>query len=124
MQDLELANIKYVDLLSETAAVVKDIEVEMEAHDTYKEKFLEAKLKFIGQLNVHTQQETNTVQASVHQSEKPSKRLFLEVAKYSGGVSTWLQFWSHFRKIHEDKSVSKEDKTRVFETDDGRRIKS
>ena len=39
MRDFELANTQYVDLLSESAAVERDIEAEMEAHDMYKEVF-------------------------------------------------------------------------------------
>lgn len=124
MNDLELANTKYVDLLSATAAVEKDLETEIEAHDAYKQKFLRARLNFLGQLNTNTQQETNPVQSSA-QSEKPFKRPFLKIPKYTGGMSTWLQFSSHFRKIHEDKSLLKEDKLEyLFETNDGRRIKS
>ena len=42
--------------------------------------------------------------------EKPFKRPTLEIPKFSGSVGKWLQFWSHFRKIHEDSSVSREDK--------------
>ncbi|XP_076658275.1 uncharacterized protein LOC143362201 [Halictus rubicundus] len=107
MQDLELANSKYVDFLSETATE-EDIVTDMEAQDKYKEKFLEAKLRFIGQITTNSRQETNGQPST--QTEKPFKRPFLKVVKYSGSVSTWLQFWSHFRKIHEDRSVSQEDK--------------
>lgn len=110
MEELELTNTKYIDLLSKTDAVETVIEAEMEAHDAYKQKFLESKLKFLGQLNVNIQQEPHPNQVMTTQSEKPFKRPFLKVVKYSGGVSTWLQFWSHFRKIHDDKTVSKEDK--------------
>ncbi|XP_029053806.2 uncharacterized protein LOC114881250 [Osmia bicornis bicornis] len=109
MQELELANTKYVDLLSETDADEKVIETEMEAHDTYKQKFLESKLGFLSHINTNTRQDTDSNQTTV-QSEKPFKRPFLKVTKYSGSVNRWLQFWSHFRKIHEDTSVSKEDK--------------
>lgn len=110
MEELELTNTKYIDLLAKTDAVETVIEAEMEAHDAYKQKFLESKLKFVGQLNMNMQQESHPNQVMTTQREKPFKRPFLKVVKYSGGVSTWLQFWSHFRKIHDDKTVSKEDK--------------
>lgn len=109
MQELELINTKYIDLLLKSDVVEKDIEAEIEAHDVYKQKFLEARLSFLGQLNINIQQEVYPNQTTT-QSEKPFKRPFLKIVKYSGGVSTWLQFWSHFRKIHDDKTISKEDK--------------
>lgn len=109
MQELELVNTKYVDLLSETSAVERDIEAERKVHDAYKQKFLESKLRFLGQLDANTQQEShsNRIMIQSGQSLEPS---CLEVVKYSGGVSTWLQFWSHFRTIHEDDTATSEEK--------------
>ena len=43
-------------------------------------------------------------------SERPFKRPALKIPKFSGSVGKWLQFWPHFWKIHEDKTISKEDK--------------
>lgn len=109
MQELELTNSKYVNFLSESeAATEEDIVEDMEVQDQYKEKFLEARLRFLGQIPTNSRQEANG-QLATH-TEKPFKRPFLKIVKYSGSVSTWLQFWSHFRKIHEDRSVSQEDK--------------
>ena len=43
-------------------------------------------------------------------TEKPFKILTLEIPKFNGSVSAWLDFSSHFEKIHADKSITKEDK--------------
>lgn len=104
MKELEFTNSRYNDLLSETGAVKRVIETEMEANDAYKQKFLESRLSYLGQLNATIQQNAHH-NRTMTQSEKPFKRPILKVMKYNGGESTWLRFWSHFRKIHEDKTV-------------------
>lgn len=34
----------------------------------------------------------------------------IEIPKFTGELKDWLQFWSLFKKIHENSTVSKEDK--------------
>lgn len=41
---------------------------------------------------------------------KTSKLLKLELPKFNGMIKEWLPFWSQFKKIHDDPSISNEDK--------------
>ncbi|XP_058805274.1 uncharacterized protein LOC131672213 [Phymastichus coffea] len=110
MQELEVTNSKYVDLLSDSTAEDDDIVKEIEAHDEYKKKFLEAKVKYLREICA-TRPPTSDAGANnqaVQNYDKPYKRPTLDVPKYPGGVDKWLQFWSFFRKYHEDVNLSKE----------------
>ena len=70
-----------------------------------------ARMNFNGQPSIENDQRVGgAANVSGPRSEKPFKRPTLEIPKFSGCVGKWLQFWSHFRKIHEDNSVSREDK--------------
>ena len=81
------------------------------SHEVCQLQFLMAKLSLSDQSKEENNQQGMAVaNGSVLRGEKPFKRATLEIPKFSGSVGRWLQFWSHSRKIHEDDSVSKEDK--------------
>ena len=107
MQHLEEANTKYVELLISSNADEKDIESDMDSHENYKLQFLTARLT-LTELN-DGNNEVLAQPSTVPRSERRFKRPTLEIPKFSGSVGKWLQFWSPFRKIHEEKTISKED---------------
>ncbi|XP_058802077.1 uncharacterized protein LOC131670472 [Phymastichus coffea] len=111
VQELENANAKYIELLSNEAVDDDVLVKEIESHDEYQKKFLEARVKYLSGVSAtRTGNSEFGANQQVHRSDKPYKCPTLEVPKYPGGVHKWLQFWSHFRKYHEDPVLSKEDK--------------
>ena len=110
MTDLEAVNSNFNNLLFESDASEEDIENEMESHEAYILKFLTARSKLVVPENENRGRNGGT-NVQIARSEKPFKKSTLEIPKFSGSVGTWLHFWSHFRKIHENNEISKEDKS-------------
>ena len=55
---------------------------------------------------VPLQRTTTTTQESIRALKLPK----IELRKFGGDIKDWLPFWSTFKKIHEDASLSREDK--------------
>ena len=108
MAELECVNTKFVELLLASDAPESEIETEIESHEEYKINYLTAR-SIIEQETENKNLLTTTGQTP-QVCEKPFKRPTLEIPKFDGSVSKWLQFWSHFKKIHEDRGIAREDK--------------
>ncbi|XP_043476290.1 uncharacterized protein LOC122507569 [Leptopilina heterotoma] len=80
---------------------------ELESDDTYKTLFLTAKLRVTS---------LNSPNVSVHPvpnvvvDRKTMKLPSIELPKFSGNIKEWLPFWSQFKKINDDNTISGEDK--------------
>ena len=92
------------------------ISSEITAADNYKARYLRAKIEVSRVLNPppDTQTQRQFRQISPPPASNESRRSFIfpkiELKKFSGDVREWLQFWSQFKKIHEDETIEKEDK--------------
>ncbi|XP_043466423.1 uncharacterized protein LOC122501193 [Leptopilina heterotoma] len=113
MTELEEVSSKYITMLFETDSSEEEIEHEIESNDDYQLQFLKVKFAYKELTLEHSSITTEQVgerNLTVPRVQKPFKKPILEIRKFSGNVGDWLQFWSHFRKVHEDDSISKEDK--------------
>ena len=108
LMQLEEANTKYTELLIASDTAEDVIEEDVETHENYKLEFLRAKLLINPVPENPGSTGGNGSGVQVHK-DKPF-RPTLEIPKFSGGVDKWLHFWSHFRKIHDDMNITKEDK--------------
>ena len=130
--ELESANNKCVELSLESEATESDIVAEIETHEVYKLKFLQAKTNLDSLICPFASSSKkpkrrrgrrgrrrrkldsssrNVLEAQgVSQNQKSFEIPMMDIPEFSGSVNKWLQFWSHFRKIHEDSAISNEDK--------------
>ena len=111
MSELDAVSGSCIELMIKENVTDEMIQTEAEAQDEYKVSFFRAQAKMAsleGNPNVRNAQ--SNVVVGPRAAEKPFKRPFLEIPKFDGSISKWLQFWSHFKKIHEDAGVSDEDK--------------
>ncbi|XP_033214031.1 uncharacterized protein LOC117171087 [Belonocnema kinseyi] len=109
MAELENVNTKFVELLLTSDTSEEEVEAEIETHEEYKLNFLMTNLQLTEQESGQNEQVATSSRIDAR-PQNPVKRPTLEIPKFSGSVSNWLQFWSHFRKIHEDRSITPEDK--------------
>ena len=95
----------------------KDLDAEYDLTTEYSRKYLRAKIEVKKILDkVSTPQKplivdnTGTAQSHEHDSKRRFKLPKIELKKFSGKLKDWLQFWSQFKNIHEDKDINDEDK--------------
>ena len=119
MEDLSLTSNQLLESMYDSENLSEeDIQKEMDESDDYRRKFLEARTS-MQELKVQ-----NALQDSDNMSEvtvvrqntaiKSFKLPKIELVKFSGEVREWLQFWSLFKKIHEDHGMQKEEKFRYL----------
>lgn len=117
--ELDALNTKICEAMVELTAEKEDhekiMEDEYEVAAEYTSKYLRAKIKVI-KLNKQQNQPEQRQQTFQHAptTDNDSKRRFklpkIELKKFGGDLKDWLQFWSQFKNIHDDKSLTKEDK--------------
>ena len=95
----------------------EEIQREIDDHDVYKSRFLLAKYKCDSRMaarNVRASSaspaNTASNSANLVEARKTYNLPKIELVKFSGNVREWLQFWSLFKKIHEDENMVNEDK--------------
>ena len=93
--ELESANNRCVDLSLKSEATESKIMAEIETHEEYKLKFLQAKTKFRDASSGNVPEVVQPVERAqgVPRNDKPFKRPILEIPKFSGSVNKLLQFW-------------------------------
>lgn len=112
MAELDICHAKYNGMLFKSESTEEQIQQEVESDDEYKATFLAVKLSFT-QISTPTQlTQTGTNHTSIITTglAKTRKWPHLELPKFNGNIKDWLPFWSQFKKIHEDKNLTKEDK--------------
>jgi len=109
---LSLIKEKAFNLMVEGDTSEEELVREIEAANEYKAKFVRIKNK-IARKVLHTRQPATTATtssgiASAVGERKPKtfKLSKIELIKFSGNVKEWLQFWSQFKKIHEDIDIA------------------
>ncbi|KAF2891198.1 hypothetical protein ILUMI_14975, partial [Ignelater luminosus] len=117
--ELDALNTKICEVMVELTAEKEDheriMEDEYEVAAEYTSKYLRAKIE-ITKLNRASQpkQTPQIYQQITAGDNADSKRRFklpkIELKKFGGDLKDWLQFWSQFKNIHEDKSITTEDK--------------
>ncbi|XP_044740042.1 uncharacterized protein LOC123301370 [Chrysoperla carnea] len=117
--ELDASNTKICEAMVELTAEKEDhekiMEDEYEGAAEYTSKYLRAKIEVI-KLNKRQNQPEQRQQTFQHAptTDNDSKRRFklpkIELKKFGGDLKDWLQFCSQFNNIHDDKSITKEDK--------------
>ena len=119
MKELTTLSDAVMDLLFDDDTVSEAVsDKEIEDTRVYREKFVSAKVKYekagADIAATATTQSNGSGQnnngATVVHERKARKYPTIELVKFSGNVREWLQFWSQFKKIHEDTDIVKEDK--------------
>ena len=112
--ELESVTEKMCDLLLDSASeddVVKDVE---EADD-YRAKYHRAKVDVANFVQTTSSPSPALVDSSISinnaaENSRKFKLPKIELKKFNGDPKEWLQFWSIFSKIHDDASISNEEK--------------
>ena len=116
-KELEESAASIIDQLFSKETRDEHIQKEIDDNDVYKSKFLLAKFKFDNRIAARNNRATDMSLASTSgnssnqvDARKSYKLPKIELVKFSGNVREWLQFWSLFKKIHEDVNMDNEDK--------------
>ncbi|XP_024883586.1 uncharacterized protein LOC112462186 [Temnothorax curvispinosus] len=112
--ELEELNQKIFEVMINDDASDELLMSETEASDEYRVKYQQAKVAVNNivdptQPAVPAQNIAQTGQAN-RDNARTFKLLKIELPKFSGELKDWLQFWSLFKNIHEDSSITKKDK--------------
>ncbi|XP_018378084.1 PREDICTED: uncharacterized protein LOC108770847 [Trachymyrmex cornetzi] len=88
---------------------------EIENADEYRIKYQRMKLRVsriveAPLLHTRSNESLNVITTPPHTQDKRFKLPKIELQKFSGDLKEWLKFWSLFKNIHEDGSLSKGDK--------------
>ncbi|KYN03589.1 hypothetical protein ALC62_05562, partial [Cyphomyrmex costatus] len=89
---------------------------EIEVADEYKAKFVRIENKVTRLLGANQSTAANQTSAGISMNavgerrQKTYKLSKIELRKFNGDVKEWLQFWSQFKKIHEDIHIANENK--------------
>lgn len=111
MTELDAVHSAYNDALFESGADETHINRELESDDVYKTQYLTAKMK-ISKIMPSTSDNTTK---TVSNAPKTSKLPEFELPKFGGNIKDWLPFWSQFKKISDDPSISEEDKMQYLQ---------
>ena len=112
MNNLNVISESVIDIMLDDPAITEAmIEQEYSDADSYKSKFLSAKLDMD---DVTAARDGTTSQITSPQTRSENKRDIelpkIELKIFSGEIREWLPFWSVFQKIHIRAEIAKEDK--------------
>ncbi|XP_015433580.1 PREDICTED: uncharacterized protein LOC107189534 [Dufourea novaeangliae] len=112
MKDLEFVTQDIFLLMIDGGATEEQIATESDSIDEYKSKFMRAKMRATCVTTTTTATSTSSVDREMimRDRRKTYKLPRIELLKFSGSIREWLQFWSCFKKIHEDADIVDEDK--------------
>ncbi|XP_071629316.1 uncharacterized protein [Temnothorax longispinosus] len=85
---------------------------ELEPDDVCKTQYLTAKMKIAKVTTSMPENASRTVSTSATKTSKFPK---MELPKFSGNIKDWLPFWSQFKEINDDASISNEDKMQYLQ---------
>ncbi|KAF2890001.1 hypothetical protein ILUMI_16172, partial [Ignelater luminosus] len=117
--ELDALNTKICEVMVELTAEKEDheriMEDEYEVAAEYTTKYLRAKIEVTKLKRASQPEQTPQIYQQIRAGDNAdSKRKFklpkIELKKFGGDLKDWLQFWSQFKNIHEDKSITTEDK--------------
>lgn len=115
--DLSELSHKLQDAMIEAEVSEEELSREIENADEYSAKYHQAKIELshlTEKPNIATSslplQHTQPTVASAQESIRALKLPKIELKKFGGEIKDWLTFWSTFKKIHDDPTLSKEDK--------------
>ncbi|XP_011698795.1 PREDICTED: uncharacterized protein LOC105456446 [Wasmannia auropunctata] len=107
MTELDTVHATYSNALFQSNLDEEAIAKELEVDDVYKTQYLTAKMRVTALLSATPDGGSRTTIANTTKTSKFPK---LELPKFSGNIKEWLPFWSQFKKINDDPSISNEDK--------------
>ena len=119
-RELDIANKEIFDAMIEADKSAEDLDIEMQSTDEYRRRFEDAKLKVrrvcerqIGNPapgnGGRPLPEIDAADDSISNSRK-YKLPKLEIKKFNGDPKEWLRFWSSFKKVHDDRQITAEEK--------------
>jgi len=111
MTELEGVHTTYNLALFDSDMAETDVNKELESDDLYKTQYLTAKIKMAMVMISTPEVVTRTVTNATRMSKLPK----LELPKFNGNIKDWFPFWSQFKKINDDSSVSNEDKMQYLQ---------
>jgi len=97
----------YNRMLFQSNLEEEDIDKEIESNDSYRTHYLTAKMKISRIMHSSPEAGTTMITSNTTRTLKLPK---LELPKFRGNVKDWLPFWSQFKKINDDSTISLEDK--------------
>lgn len=116
-KELEAVDAKMFDLMVELMLDESEVASELESQKTYRSAYLQCEEE-IKELNTRSQQNVQSSppvapQGNIVIQQEPKRNFTLpkvQIDKYDGDIRGWLRFWGQFKKIDEDKYMSKDDK--------------
>lgn len=113
--ELEDINRKIFEVMTENNADEVQLLQETETADEYRLRYQQVKAAVNNVLNpVQPALAIQDVGQAAHVARDMHVRTFklpkIQLPKFIGELKDWLQFWSLFKNIHEDPTISKEDK--------------
>jgi len=112
MTELETVHSTYNQMLFQSNLEEDDIDKEIESDDSYRTHYLTAKMKISRIMQSTPEAGTRTIPSNTIKTSKLPK---LELSKFSGNIKDWLPFWSQFKKINDDSTISQEDKMQYLQ---------
>ncbi|XP_070515343.1 uncharacterized protein [Cardiocondyla obscurior] len=112
VRNLEASTQAFLELLFDSPdATDEEIQKELDDADQYKGMFIIAKSQITNYADLRDYRAPSVNVSTVPGDSKRSYKLpKIEISKFSGDIRDWLQFWSLFKKIHEDADIVNEDK--------------
>lgn len=104
---------KLQDLMLEAGEAEEDLCKEIEHADEYTAKYHRAKIELTNlteRSDTSSARRSSQLMVSTQESIRALKLPKIELRKFGGEIKDWLAFWSTFKKIHDDATLSKEDK--------------
>ena len=113
MAELDSVHAKLSDALFSSEVSEDELTKKLESNDSYQTNYLTAKVK-MEEAFTTTAPPVNVVTVSNVRNAPPTvsttKLPRIELPKFNGSVKEWLPFWSQFKKISDDKTLTKADK--------------
>ncbi|XP_024892962.1 uncharacterized protein LOC112468145 [Temnothorax curvispinosus] len=116
---MEVLNQKMFELMAVEDSSEQEMDQEVQHADEYRKKYQHAKVE-VARIEEESQRRNTMPQMQVrdyrhsnlpfHENIRTFKLPKIELKKFNGDVREWLQFWSQFKNIHEDITVTKVDK--------------
>lgn len=107
----------YIDRLLDDSTVTEvTLNQEYADADSYKAKFIEAKL-YVEDLQKEkdaTSRTVNNASAVQFNAKRGYSLPAMELKMFGGEIRQWMPFWSCFKKIYEDTRIVKEDKSQYL----------
>ena len=112
-KELDTLNQRIFDIAVDTEVTEEDLNKEIESVDEYKWKFQVVKVT-VARLASPQQLAPAVPRTAANRNLSDNSWKYklpeIELKRFNGGPKEWLQFWSFFKRIQDDVSLSNEEK--------------